>query len=256
MFISCSYEKAQTRKRYATMKGTDVSGNWALDYFGSENLDPACIERNGSVHDLRCPQAYMVLQSPDSVVPTHYHHVDQFQVVMSGGGRIGAHPVQSVSVHFSKAYTGYGPVVADKKGVDYLSLRNMIDRGASRLPEYRSEQKQLPRLNVFLEPLHVNSSEHLYALLDVECIALHTLEESGLGIWRLLMPPHSRIASPDPSTGASQYWVVLQGELILHEEQKLTPKSCVFVSEDETQKQIEAGPRGLELLVLQFPKAI
>ena len=35
------------------------------------------------------PQALLVEQSPNSVVPPHFHGIDQFQVVVNGSGMLG-----------------------------------------------------------------------------------------------------------------------------------------------------------------------
>ena len=51
------------------------------------------------------------------MVPQHFHHVDQFQVIVAGGGRLGTHGVEPLAVHYAGAYTAYGPIVAGAQGV-------------------------------------------------------------------------------------------------------------------------------------------
>src|SRR5258706_11881492 len=45
----------------------------------------------------------------------HFHEVDQFQVIMEGKGTFGRHDVSPYCVHFSRAYTPYGPLQSDKE---------------------------------------------------------------------------------------------------------------------------------------------
>ena len=43
------------------------------------------------------PMAYLVEQAPEAWVDPHFHEVDQFQLFIGGGGRIGTHPL---AAHF------------------------------------------------------------------------------------------------------------------------------------------------------------
>ena len=52
--------------------------------------------------------------------------------------------------------------------------------------------------------------------------------------------------------GGGQYQVVVAGTLV-HEGEELPRLSCRFATADESECEIEAGPPGLALLVLQFP---
>ncbi len=54
------------------------------------------------------PQALLVEQMPDSLIPPHFHGIDQYQVVVKGHGTLGKHELSPVCVHFTKGYTGYG----------------------------------------------------------------------------------------------------------------------------------------------------
>ena len=51
------------------------------------------------------PMAFLVEQDADAVVGAHYHQADQFQVVVGGSGRLGAHGVAAGAVHFAGAWT-------------------------------------------------------------------------------------------------------------------------------------------------------
>src|SRR5690606_27722696 len=47
----------------------------------------------------RLPQAFLVENTPHRVLRTHYHDVDQFQVIVQGDGTLGRHAVRPYSVH-------------------------------------------------------------------------------------------------------------------------------------------------------------
>ncbi len=57
---------------------------------------------------------------------------------------------------------------------------------------------------------------------------------------------------PDPLLGGGQYYVVLQGSLIL-DGQDYEKWSCIFVEPPEEGLTISSGPSGLMVLILQFP---
>lgn len=77
--------------------------------------------------------------------------------------------------------------------------------------------------------------------------------DDGLAALRYVLPPGARATGPDPGRGNGQYWVVLAGSL-LHDGIELAPRSCLFMSPDEAAFTAVAGPRGLEVLALQFPR--
>src|SRR5215212_5024556 len=81
------------------------------------------------------PQAFMVEYDPNRVSRAHFHAVDQFQIIVDGKGRIGRHELTPYSVHFARAFTPYGPLVASGEGMTFLTLRRSRDAGAQRLPE-------------------------------------------------------------------------------------------------------------------------
>ena len=111
---------------------------WRTDYFGpppspksSNSVDPNAM--NAEVFtppapgEIRPPQAFLVEQEPNAIVHPHFHFVDQFQVVVDGGGRIGRHDVGPIMAHFAGACTGYGPITPGDGGLKYFTLRASAD---------------------------------------------------------------------------------------------------------------------------------
>ena len=95
------------------------------------------------------PQAFLAECGPHRVLRTHYHENDQFQIFVSGNGTAGKHPIAPFQVHFARAHTPYGPIVAKEDGVAFLTLRTRKDGGAQYLPEKREKL----RLSRSAEPL-------------------------------------------------------------------------------------------------------
>jgi hypothetical protein len=76
------------------------------------------------------PMAFLVEKEPHAVVKPHFHQADQYQVVVQGGGRLGTHDVGTVAVHYTDAWSAYGPIVAADEGISWFTLRNAWDSGA------------------------------------------------------------------------------------------------------------------------------
>jgi len=65
--------------------------------------------------------------------------------------------------------------------------------------------------------------------------------------------PVERGGCTDPGRGAGQYWIVVGGSL---HDQRLDKMSCLFLIEDEPALKVVAGPGGVEILAMQFPKTV
>ena len=59
------------------------------------------------------PTAFLAQYDPGDKSCPHFHQVDQFQILVQGKGTLGRHAVEPYSVHFSRAYTPYGPLYSD-----------------------------------------------------------------------------------------------------------------------------------------------
>src|SRR3954464_6042448 len=61
------------------------------------------------------PTAFINRYNGENFSTAHYHAVDQFQIICDGKGKFGHHDVEPYVVHFSRAYTPYGPLHSDKE---------------------------------------------------------------------------------------------------------------------------------------------
>lgn len=192
------------------------------------------------------PMAFLVEQPPGSVVQSHFHAADQFQVVVAGGGHLGRHPVQPVTVHYTNAHTAYGPITAGEAGLHYFTLRNGYDPGARYVAEEAAALKAIPGRRPWqtttppIDPASLATAARVEAMLEPRA--------DGLAAWRHILPPGSALEGPDPAQGMGQFWVVTAGEL-----DGMPPLSLVFVNPDEAPRRATAGAAGAELLILQYP---
>src|SRR5262249_40491644 len=66
-----------------------------------------------------------------------FHDVDQYQVFVRGGGRLGRTPADPVTFHYADAYTPYGPIVGGGEGIDFLTIRAACATGYFPMPGSR-----------------------------------------------------------------------------------------------------------------------
>jgi hypothetical protein len=257
MVLTASSDDARRTRRHSSSNGT---GFWHTTFIGTNWVvrGGACgdAEAGGDLPDPKAlyPMAFLVEQDPDSETGAHFHTADQFQVVVGGSGRLGSHPLASVAVHYTNAYSPYGPIRAGSEGLHYFTLRNGWDPGARYMAQARAELRAVKRQHreAIADPEPSLPAAALAVSSAVSCAPVLAAEADGLGAWRYRVPPGETIQGPDPRTGGGQFWVVLTGALG-HGGAALPPLSCLFVSPDEAPFTAIGGTEGLEVLALQFP---
>jgi rubredoxin len=200
------------------------------------------------------PTAFLAQYSPGDRSSSHFHAVDQFQILVRGKGQFGRHDVAPYYVHFARAYTPYGPLHADDQlGWTFMTLRTRYDAGAQRLPG------ALPKLKAAADrkPWQVTTTTAFpgagsgVRLRDVPEIT----DDHGLYVKTLAMAPGARTTAPAPAGGDGQYVVVVKGSLA-HEGRARRALTVVHVKPDEGAFEIAAGGDGLEALILNFPRVV
>ena len=167
-----------------------------------------------------------------------------------GRATLGTHAVAPVTVHFAGAYTAYGPIRASEHGVHYFTLRNGFDPGARFMEraEHRAALRTVPgrrHWEAVAGPADAPGSPDTVALLPGGA--------DGLGAWRYRLGPGERLAGPPTETGAGQYWLVLSGAL-LQDDAAYGRLSCGFACPGDGRFTGQAGPQGLDVVAMQFPK--
>jgi uncharacterized protein YjbI with pentapeptide repeats len=201
------------------------------------------------------PMASFVEQLPHTIIPTHFHAVNQFQVVVEGEGTLGKRAVHPWTVHYTNGFTGYGPLCAGATGMAFFTLRNRHDAGGARyFPAGQAFMQPAPKRHHLVGPLIRSSAAALHSRLHVTCDLVLAQEDDGLAAWCLRLGPDMRTHAPDPARGGGQYLLVAGGTL-RHDGAMLSRLSCLYISTDAGPFVLQSGAEGLEALLLQFPVA-
>lgn len=199
------------------------------------------------------PESFLVEQVPNWNLRTHFHLQHQFQLFVAGGGWLGRNPIAPLTVHYATPHSAYGPLLAGEQGISYLTMRVVSDPGAWYLPESRARLRtDGPKRQVHAHPSVVRGADALRTLADAEAETLIPLAEDGLGAWIVRLPPHARTPAPAGAPlGAGRFHVVTQGGAAFPSGSE-TALATVFASAEDG-FDLQAGPDGAEIVVMQFP---
>ena len=238
-----------------TAKAIPVNGrDYVLSgYVGASPIRGTYVEGAEQDDDGR-PQGFLVEQPPGAVTEPHFHEVDQFQVVVGGSGRIGKFPAKPITVQYANGHTPYGPVVADGEGITYFTLRAGWDPGAKYMPASRDKLQKGNQRARIAGDIELSHAADLAARTAAGLDPVIEPEADGMAAHILRLGAGSSVETPDPASGGGQYLVVVNGSL-LHDGKEYSELSCLFQTADEAALEATAGGRGLEILVLQFPRA-
>jgi hypothetical protein len=239
MLVTAAAEAALATRRRAQSNGAAF---WHTTFIGANRYRPDAAPLPAP--DAIYPMAFLVEQDAGVTVGAHFHQSDQFQVVVGGSGRLGTHEVEPVSVHFTGAFSAYGPIRAGAQGLHYFTLRNGWDSGARYMPGARGD---LPRARRHREALAGPLGEES----GFETVLAP--KPDGLAAWRWRLPQGARLDGPDPESGRGQFWLVLDSTLE-RDRKSFGRHSCVFIGPDEPGLAVVAGAGGLDVLSLQFPR--
>jgi rubredoxin len=199
------------------------------------------------------PHAALLEFSPGRSSQPHFHPVDQFQVLIKGKGKMGRHDMGTHCIHFSRAYTPYGPFVSDKEvGLVCFNLHGLIDQNyrALHLPQEAERLKQVPNRQPWQITTHATFPDN--SMQDAVLDGIPGLrDENGLAGYTLSMKPNAKRHGPGSSDGEGQYLVLVEGS-ILHEGKELKAPALVFIFPQETY-EVRSGASGAKVLVLNFP---
>jgi len=196
------------------------------------------------------PHAYLAERSSGNVLRTHYHVIDQFQIIVSGGGVMGKHKLAIPAVHFSRAYTPYGPLIPNKDDVGFITLRPRRDTGASFLPEANEKLKNTPGR----KPWQATELPVFGGAADVAVQPFSRIQaDDGLAAFALTLKPGASTTAPSPAGTNGQFLIVTKGSLV-HDGKHHKALTIVQVNADEAPFNLQAGADGMELLALNFPR--
>ncbi len=196
------------------------------------------------------PMGFLVEGNHERVIRPHFHENDQFQVVVSGGGVLGKHKLSVHAVHFSRAYTPYGPINFGADGLGFLTLRARKDPGAQYLPDAREKLIGIAQR----KPWQVTEAPDFARNSDASVRPFSQIrDDHGLAAYSLSMAPNAATTAPDPSQSGGQHIIVTKGSLA-YQGREYKGLAVAFVKPHEGAWQIVAGAEGLDAIVLNYPR--
>lgn len=237
-------ESARSRRHYVSPQGTEAD----VETYMGMNKALLGDALHNTVGDALSPNAYRVCQVAGAVLHPHYHQADQFQVFVSGSGRIGTHAVEAVTVHFASAFSPYGPIVAGPAGLEYLTLRRRFDPGAQWMPD------AAPRLRELSGRVHRSHTSGLVATCapttpaDGQSLVTALMEYT---VAEALLVDLGSAASWCPTAAADSFLYVLSGTVDVAG-QSLPAESCLFASREENPLRLSTGAGAARLLLARF----
>jgi hypothetical protein len=196
----------------------------------------------------RGPQGFLVdIKTPHYLIKPHFHRVDQFQIVVGGGGTLGKHTMKPVTVHYTDGFTPYGPIVAGADGLTFFNLRSRADVGAHFMPGERDHMEFKAGRTLVAETRpgrpEKSGSQRVRSLID--------RHDDGLAVYEIVAGPNTGLV-PDVAGGGGRYELVLSGSLIA-DGKELGPRALVFASAGERLPDRRAGAEGVHVLEVQPP---
>lgn len=246
------------RQSYVTPGGAQT---WVSTYIGTNKME--LLARGGAGPTAAGgPMAYLVEQATGSTVAPHFHEVEQFQLFIGGGGRIGTHPLAAVTVHYAGPHSPYGPIAADAQGVQYVTLRRRWDPGAQWMPD------SAPKLRAMGQRQHVAWTSEPVAGLDETCAPGAVAATDLTPAPAAQQPGGERARVVRAGAGASldavlgvpgwrahdRYWWLLQGQL-LDAQGSMAPRDCTWLPAGALPADLRAGPEGVALVEVRFAGA-
>ena len=205
------------------------------------------------------PQLLLVEQQvPGSQILPHFHGIDQFQVFMDGDGKLGRHEIAPISIHYTNAWTGYGPIVAGDRGMSYYVMRPGFDVMGSQylhVPESRKYLTRGGKRFLLAENIVRKSKDELRKLAAVQTERVIDVgaddPDAGVFAHVVSMGPGVSFTGPDPRLGGGQVLLVLEGSM-LYEGRELGLRGAVAVTNEEGPVTVLSGANGVQILHLQY----
>lgn len=198
------------------------------------------------------PTCFLVEQEANSTLVPHFHRQNQFQLFVGGEGTIGASPLKTVTVHYAGAYTGYGPLVAGPEGIQYFTIRTVLESGMIAVATGRDQMVRGPKRHATAGPIALRSAEELRALKRVEQSDVIAPAPDGLAAVLSAMPPNATLVTPPAPGSHGQFVFVIAGSLI-HQGVELGLWEHLFISSDESPVTLTAGPQGAQIVAMHSP---
>lgn len=195
------------------------------------------------------PNAFLVEQAPGVSLRAHFHRHNQFQLFVRGDGRLGAHPVGALTVHYAGAYSAYGPLVAGSEGLAYFTLRCVHETGNLSVTHDRAQMRRGPKRMLHSRPLAPAAAEELRGLGESSIHELIPRQPDGVAARLHTLAPGSAADAMDPAGSAGQFHVVTAGRASVAG-RSLGRWESAFVREPV---KLAAHEEGAQIVCMQLP---
>jgi hypothetical protein len=204
------------------------------------------------------PRGHMTEMDANQTILLHYHRTDQFQVFGEGSVSVAGKQIPLIALHYSDHHTPFGPLTSGPFGLRVFALMPQTDPvGIYAHQSGYEEQMKLSKRRSLLVPNIILST--VSVLEHRRTVAFDSLFEKdvdtsdGLGAYMLRMGADMKTTGPDPKVTGGQGYLVLKGSL--HYIGASYPAwSTLYADASEGPLEISAGARGLEAIVMNFPR--
>lgn len=208
------------------------------------------------------PQAFLIEMTPQEIIHSHFHEVEQFQVFFEGEGQMGRTEgkLGPSVVHYTDAYTGYGPITASQQGLSYFALRPRKDPGAIYLHKEGYREKLRPSKKRHFSIPFVKSTQAVLGHLEMPVVEQlfdnsHYSLDDGLSACMVRLGPKQSFTIQSTIQSGGQYLVNIQG-VLKYADHDCAESSVLFSEPADVSFTVEAGEAGAEFLLLQFGQTI
>jgi hypothetical protein len=202
------------------------------------------------------PQAFLVTVPPGGVVPPHFHTVDQFQVFFGvPGATYKRQPLADCVVHYSDAYSTYGPYRAATQQVEFFTLRPTFTNYVGYMPEKRADKIKKSGRNIHIS-LERSAIENIPAAGGLTTYTLIEPHADGLQAELVSLAPGQCWTMPQlRNDDAGCYRVILFGGLV-HKDRHYGSRSVIWTGPMTGSAKIAADDSaGCALISLRFPSS-
>ena len=225
-----------------------LDSNRHVGTYGSDKvtvaLSPLLGRSGGYSEDNVDPQVYLAeILTPNAFEGAHFHEIDQWQIFVGGGGQFGKAPIDPVMVQYADAWTPYGPMIGGPDGYSFLTVRRHSSAGAMYIPESRQKRKVLGgrQVSKTFKPDELDDPGGWNAILGPY--------DDGLVAYGIALGAGEHVTLPDADV--EQFCVVAGGTLRV-DGRDHPSASTIRVGTQEEEPELEAGPDGATLVVVNF----
>jgi hypothetical protein len=154
----------------------------------------------------------MVTQPPDYTTGAHFHDVDQYQIFLGAPGAVFQRtPLDQVLVHYSDAYSTYGPFSTSTEPMRFLTFRSKATRFIGYMPQDRDKLIRRGRRNIHMKVDVASSRELAPGTTEIE--TLFPTQDDLVAAFCLKAGPQGIVKYPDRPVWSSGWLCIVDGDV-------------------------------------------